>query len=101
MFSSSWNDRRSTQDIELKWVDDISCVSPPDSQLSLQDCDYPAVISYSASRLLFNRELSREERSVRGNLVIGLSKSDIELLDIFEGNVSLHDDRLCHADVAA
>lgn len=36
---------------------------------------------------MFNRELSREEHAVRGNLVTGLTKTDIFYLDHFEGSV--------------
>jgi len=36
---------------------------------------------------MFGRDLSTEENSVRGTLVTGLTQADIELLDIFEGNV--------------
>lgn len=53
----------------------------------LQDCDYPGVLSYGKSKVLFDRELAPEERSVRGNLVVGLSPDDIELLDVFEADV--------------
>ncbi|THG97666.1 hypothetical protein EW145_g7570 [Phellinidium pouzarii] len=52
----------------------------------IKDCDYPGVIPYAKSRNLFDHDLTREERSVRGNLVAGLSKEDIELLDVFEGD---------------
>ena len=38
-------------------------------------------------------ELPPEERTVRGTLVTGLSKNDVALLDIFEGNVSHPDIR--------
>ena len=37
---------------------------------------------------MFDRDLNLEEKSVRGSLVTGLSKEDVRLLDIFEGNVS-------------
>lgn len=52
-----------------------------------QHADYPAVIPYSKSKSLFNRELSPEDKSVRGSLVTGLSESDVQLLDVFEGDV--------------
>ncbi|KAH8118220.1 hypothetical protein DFH11DRAFT_1503906 [Phellopilus nigrolimitatus] len=52
----------------------------------IKECDYPGVVPYEKSRELFNHDLAREERSVRGNLVTGLSKEDIELLDVFEGD---------------
>ena len=38
--------------------------------------------------MLFDRELTQEERSVRGTLVRGLTKSDMAALDLFEGDVS-------------
>ncbi|PCH42564.1 hypothetical protein WOLCODRAFT_102363 [Wolfiporia cocos MD-104 SS10] len=56
----------------------------------IKHADYPAVVPYSKSRQLFGetgRDLTPEERTVRGTLVTGLSKEDIELLDIFEGDV--------------
>lgn len=37
---------------------------------------------------MFDRDLSPEEKSVRGSLVTGLSESDVRLLDVFEGDVS-------------
>ncbi|THH15689.1 hypothetical protein EW146_g4815 [Bondarzewia mesenterica] len=52
----------------------------------IKHADYPAVIPYEKSSKLFERDLSYEERSVRGTLVTGLTKSDIDLLDIFEGD---------------
>ncbi|KAH7884324.1 hypothetical protein F5I97DRAFT_1812660 [Phlebopus sp. FC_14] len=55
-------------------------------QITASNCDYPGVVPYSQSRVMFDRELSLEERSVRGVLVIGLSDEDVRLLDIFEGN---------------
>jgi len=48
--------------------------------------DYPGVIPYNLTRQLLNRELSPEERLVRGTVVIGLTDEDIDLLDVFEGN---------------
>jgi hypothetical protein len=38
---------------------------------------------------VFNRELTREERSVRGMLVTGLTKRDMAALNAFEGSVSI------------
>ena len=37
---------------------------------------------------MLDHDLEPEDRSVRGSLVIGLSKADIDSLDVFEGNVS-------------
>ncbi|KAI0091214.1 hypothetical protein BDY19DRAFT_934477 [Irpex rosettiformis] len=53
--------------------------------------DYPGVIPYYKTRQLLeknglNPDLPPEERTVRGTLVKGLSKNDVALLDIFEGN---------------
>lgn len=45
------------------------------------------MLPYDKSKALFDRELAPEDRSVRGNLVVGLSQSDIELLDVFEAEV--------------
>ncbi|KAJ6619785.1 hypothetical protein B0H10DRAFT_2024977 [Mycena sp. CBHHK59/15] len=47
--------------------------------------DYPGIVPYSESRALFDRDLDREACSVRGTMVTGLTASDIQLLDIFEG----------------
>ncbi|KAJ7494766.1 hypothetical protein B0H11DRAFT_1857826 [Mycena galericulata] len=48
--------------------------------------DYPGIIPYSEGRSLFKHEIDREACSVRGTMVTGLSKSDIALLDLFEGS---------------
>jgi len=47
--------------------------------------DYPAILPYERSKTLLGRELTVEERSVRGTLVAGLTLQDIRFLDIFEG----------------
>ena len=52
-----------------------------------QHADYPAVLPYRRSRDLYDHGIAPEERVVRGTLVKGLEKADIELLDIFEGDV--------------
>ena len=57
-----------------------------------QHADYPGVVPYSTSRQLFlgppnGHEPTPEERTVRGTLVKGLNQKDIDLLDIFEGDV--------------
>jgi len=52
----------------------------------IKHADYPAVIPYSKSKAMFDRELSPEEKSVRGSLVTGLSEADVRLLDFFEGD---------------
>ena len=36
---------------------------------------------------MFDHDLGQEDRSVRGSLVLGLSKADINCLDEFEGEV--------------
>ncbi|KAF8149898.1 hypothetical protein B0H34DRAFT_666397 [Crassisporium funariophilum] len=49
--------------------------------------DYPGVVPCTrGGRLLENSPLDQEEKSVRGTLVIGLTKHDISSLDIFEGS---------------
>ncbi|TFK20278.1 hypothetical protein FA15DRAFT_673595, partial [Coprinopsis marcescibilis] len=53
----------------------------------IKNGDYPGVIPYSAGRELFSRELTQEERSVRGIFVTGLTESDMTRLDLFEGVV--------------
>ena len=45
------------------------------------------MLPYSKSKDMFNWELSREEHAVRGNLVTGLTKTDMFYLDHFEGSV--------------
>ncbi|KDQ57333.1 hypothetical protein JAAARDRAFT_35959 [Jaapia argillacea MUCL 33604] len=52
----------------------------------IKGADYPAVVPYERSKILFDHELEPEDRSVRGTLVTGLSQSDIDFLDTFEGN---------------
>jgi hypothetical protein len=49
---------------------------------------YPGVLPYSKSEAFFDKPLDKDERSVRGSLVTGLSESDMKLLDYFEGDVS-------------
>ncbi len=46
------------------------------------------MIPSTKSVQVFNRELTQEERSVRGMLVTGLTKRDMVALDAFEGAVS-------------
>ncbi|KAJ7285016.1 hypothetical protein C8J57DRAFT_1290157 [Mycena rebaudengoi] len=48
--------------------------------------DYPGIIPYSAGRVLFEADLDREACSVRGTMVTGLTASDMQLLDVFEGS---------------
>ena len=51
--------------------------------------DYPAVVALGTGEALVGRALSGDEGSVRGTLVTGLTDRDVELLDEFEGSVSL------------
>ncbi|KAK7452703.1 hypothetical protein VKT23_012105 [Stygiomarasmius scandens] len=46
---------------------------------------YPGIIPYEQGRHLFDRELDREEKSVRGTIVTGLTESDMRKLNYFEG----------------
>lgn len=39
---------------------------------------------------MLDHDLRPEERSVRGTLVLGLSKADVDYLDVFEGDVGDH-----------
>lgn len=50
--------------------------------------DYPGVLPYAKSRQLIGRELTQDERSVRGVVVKGITKKEIKLLDDFEGMVN-------------
>ncbi|KAJ6513219.1 hypothetical protein C8R45DRAFT_962852 [Mycena sanguinolenta] len=47
--------------------------------------DYPGIVPYSESHVFFDQELDRDACSVRGTMVTGLTKSDLQYLDIFEG----------------
>lgn len=52
----------------------------------VQHVDYPGIIPCSKSEQIFKRVLTSEERSVRGILVMGLTTSDMNALDNFEGD---------------
>jgi hypothetical protein len=52
-------------------------------------------VPYSRSRPLFGRELKAEEKCVQGTLVIGLTESDLDVLDVFEGDVCLLVSQIC------
>ncbi|GAA99426.1 uncharacterized protein L969DRAFT_86671 [Mixia osmundae IAM 14324] len=52
----------------------------------VRHADYPAVIPIQSAQKLIGRALDREEASVRGTIVQGLSPSDVDLLDVFEGD---------------
>jgi hypothetical protein len=56
----------------------------------VKSADYPAVVPYAQSRAhLFEKDLAAEDRCVRGTLVRGLTKADMDFLDVFEGDVSI------------
>lgn len=46
------------------------------------------IIPFEEARPLIGKDLPREEKCVRGNLVYGLSQVEQDLLDVFEGDVS-------------
>ncbi|KAF7374863.1 Phosphoric monoester hydrolase [Mycena sanguinolenta] len=48
--------------------------------------DYPGIVPYSQSHVFFDQELDRDACSVRGTMVTGLTKTDLQFLDIFEGD---------------
>lgn len=53
--------------------------------------DYPAILSWDQAQSLYpssEAQPQEEERFVRGALVTGLNGVDVELLDVFEGDVS-------------
>ena len=53
-----------------------------------QHADYPGIIPYTRGKTLFKDcKFTKEERSVRGILVTGLTEADMAALDIFEGTV--------------
>jgi len=55
------------------------------------------MIPYSESRILFKgRELTLEEKSVRGTLISGLNQEDVNLLDTFEGDEYTRETVLVH-----
>ncbi|KAJ3753530.1 hypothetical protein EV360DRAFT_53325 [Lentinula raphanica] len=62
----------------------------------VKSADYPGVVPYHKGRSLFSRELTHEERCVRGTLVTGLTSQDMSCLDYFEGdeysrsNIEIH-----------
>ncbi|KAI0322579.1 hypothetical protein OF83DRAFT_1161124 [Amylostereum chailletii] len=63
----------------------------------VKHADYPAIVPYERSKgVLLTHDLSPEEKSVRGTLVSGLTPSDIELLDIFEGNEYIREEISVH-----
>ncbi|KAF8311718.1 PLP-dependent transferase [Clavulina sp. PMI_390] len=47
--------------------------------------DYPGVVPYAKSREIMDRDLTPDERSVRGVVVQGLSKTAVQRLHDFEG----------------
>lgn len=53
----------------------------------VKNADYPAVVSADKGRKIVGRQLTDDEASVRGTVVRGLSRSDIQFLDTFEGDV--------------
>lgn len=53
--------------------------------------DYPAIIPYAKSKQLMGRELTPDERSVRGVVVNGLTEAEIQVLHDFEGMVIAFD----------
>lgn len=85
MINSDWL-IRSIPDIKLKYA------CKKGSLTSLTDLaqweEYPGIVPYAQSRILCNRELGLEEKSVRGVLVKGLTHTDMIVLDLFEGPVS-------------
>ncbi|KAH9481407.1 AIG2-like protein C [Psilocybe cubensis] len=52
----------------------------------VKGCEYPGVIPISKGMKILNRSLTREEGSVRGTLVKGLTAQDIKYLDEFESD---------------
>ncbi|KAF9048628.1 hypothetical protein BJ165DRAFT_1461208 [Panaeolus papilionaceus] len=52
----------------------------------VKGADYPGLIPYSKGLGLFKHPLILEEKSVRGTVVKGLTDSDLEALDCFEGD---------------
>ncbi|CAE6409609.1 unnamed protein product [Rhizoctonia solani] len=49
-------------------------------------CDYPAIVPYNVGAVLLKRELTRDEKCVRGVIISGLRPEDVACLDIFEGD---------------
>jgi len=61
-------------------------ILPEHTRHHVKYADYPGVIPYAKARELLGKDLTPEERVVRGTVVTGLSDEDIEYLDVFEGN---------------
>ncbi|KAF8905110.1 hypothetical protein CPB84DRAFT_1960658 [Gymnopilus junonius] len=57
----------------------------------VKGCDYPGIIPFDKGVRIINKPLTREERSVRGTLVTGLTDEDIVYLDRFESDVGIHE----------
>jgi hypothetical protein len=55
----------------------------------IQTADFPALLPAERSKTLLGRELTSEENSVRGMLVVGLTKEDMDSLDLFEGGACI------------
>ncbi|KAG8887351.1 hypothetical protein FRB98_000220 [Tulasnella sp. 332] len=56
-------------------------------RLHVQHCDYPAVVSYDVGqKVMGEKAISDDEKTVRGVVVRGLTAQDIALLDVFEGD---------------
>ncbi|KAG9015085.1 hypothetical protein FRB94_004204 [Tulasnella sp. JGI-2019a] len=57
------------------------------TRLHIQHCDYPAVVSADVGqKVMGNKALDPDEKTVRGVVARGLSAQDVALLDVFEGD---------------
>ncbi|CAD6582836.1 MAG: hypothetical protein CYPHOPRED_002132 [Cyphobasidiales sp. Tagirdzhanova-0007] len=56
------------------------------SRHHVKGVDYPAVVNVEKGIKAMGRSLSQDEACVRGTAVMGLTRSDMQLLDTFEGD---------------
>ncbi|TFY82834.1 hypothetical protein EWM64_g1177 [Hericium alpestre] len=61
-------------------------ILPDHTRHHVAHADYPGVVPYTSSKILFDHDLDEDEKSVRGTLIAGLTQYDLYLLDVFEGD---------------
>lgn len=69
----------------------VDAVLPNHTRHHVQGEDYPAVVPLASGKQLIGQDLTDDQASVQGTLVTGLTDSDLDLLDQFEGSVSSTD----------
>lgn len=69
-------------------LSDVRLTHPQDhTRHHVASVDYPGVVRADLGRAVMGRDLTEDESRVRGTVVRGLNQSDIEVLDLFEGDV--------------